>query len=123
VKPAGVLDPTGSALSDSAASQSGDALLDFLLLSVFLLFNFFVLRWVARRLVVETEWLRDPEEREEVLREFGLDRVREHLFSSHRTGSWRNPMNQLLVLLGLIAGILWADYTTIRQQWPWLLGG
>jgi len=35
------------------------------LLAVFLVFNFFVLRWLARRLVIASEWLRDPDEPDE----------------------------------------------------------
>lgn len=103
-------------------SEPGDGVLDFLLLAGFLIFNFFLLRWVIRRLVVEAEWLRDPEEREKGLREFGLDRLKEQL-PGHGPRDWDNPMFKLLQTIGLIVGILSLDLITIRERWPWLLGG
>ena len=103
-------------------SQRGDGVLDFLLLAVFLVFNFFLLRWVIRRLVVEAEWLRDPEERAEILREFGMDKLKDHLPGSGQR-NWDNPMFRLLQTIALVAGILGIDYITIRERWPWLLGG
>lgn len=98
-------------------------MLDFLLLSVFVLFNFFVLGWCARRLVADGEWLRDPEQRVEVLREFGLDRLGQVFNPFHGPGVRWNPLNRLLGWFGLIGFILWADYHTIRELWPWLLDG
>jgi hypothetical protein len=96
-------------------------LLDFLLLPLFLIFNFFVLGWCARQIVVDAEWLRDPEQRVEVLREFGLDRVGQLLnpFQGNRI-TW-NPLNRLLGWFGLIGFILYADYASVRQLWPWLI--
>ena len=103
-------------------SQQGDGVVDFLLLAAFLIFNFFLLRWCIRRLVVEAEWLRDPDERAEVLREYGLDKLKERL-PGHGPRDWDNPMFKLLQSIALIVGILGADYITIRERWPWLLGG
>jgi len=97
-------------------------LLDFLLLAAFLAFNFFLLRWVTRRLVVEAEWLRDPEERAKVLREYGSDKLRDRLPGGVQ---WNrdNPMFKLLETIAFVIGILSIDYITIRERWPWLLGG
>jgi hypothetical protein len=96
-------------------------LLDLLLLSGFVLFNLFILRWCARQLVQDAEWLRDPEQRVEVLREFGLDRVSE-LVNPFYEGRVRwNPLNRLLGWFGLIGFILYADYASIGQLWPWLI--
>jgi hypothetical protein len=103
-------------------SEPGDGVLDFLLLAGFLIFNFFLLRWVIRRLVVEAEWLRDPEERAEVLREYGLEKLKDRLPGGVQ---WNrdNPMFKLLEAIAFLIGILGADYITIRERWPWLLGG
>jgi len=96
-------------------------LLDLLLRSLFLIFNFFVLGWCARRLVADAEWLRDPEQRVEVLREFGLDRVGQLLNPFYGGGMSWNPLNRLLFWFGLIGAILWADYISVRELWPWLI--
>jgi hypothetical protein len=96
-------------------------LLDLLLLPLFLIFNVFVLRWCVRQLVIDAEWLRDPEQRVEVLREFGLDRVGQLLNPYHRNRITWNPLNRLLGWFGLIGAILWADYISVRELWPWLL--
>ena len=106
----------------SSSNQSRDSLLQLLLLALFLVFNFFVLRWLARRLVIESAWLRDPDEREKVLRRHGLNQMKDFLV---RRPLWTsdNPIAHVLGLLGFIYGVLWADYVTIREQWPWLLGG
>jgi hypothetical protein len=96
-------------------------LLDLLLLPLFLLFNLFVLRWCARQLVLDAEWLRDPEQRVEVLREFGLDRLGQLLNPFHGNRITWNPLNRLLGWFGLIGFILWADYISVRELWPWLL--
>ena len=100
-------------------------MIDFVLLPVFLIFNFFALRWLSRRLVVRSEWLWDPDRRAEVLKEYGLDELRELLipFLGGRSYSWNNPLVLLLTLLGTIASVLWGDYLVIRERWPWLLGG
>jgi hypothetical protein len=97
-------------------------LLDLPLLPLFLLFNLFVLVWCARQIVADAEWLRDPEQRVEVLREFGLDRVGQ-LLNPFRSGdriTW-NPLNRLLGWFGLIGAVLWADCVTVRELWPWLI--
>ena len=96
-------------------------MLDLLLLPLFLIFNVFVLAWCARQLVADAQWLRDPEQRVEVLREFGLDRVGQLLNRFHGNRITWNPMNRLLGWFGLIGAILWADYITVRELWPWLL--
>lgn len=98
-------------------------MIDLLLLPLFLIFNLFVLGWCARRIVEDAEWLRDPEQRVEVLREFGLDRVGQLLnpFQGNSSRITWNPLNRLLGWFGLIGAILWADYITVRELWPWLI--
>ncbi|HWL39796.1 MAG TPA: hypothetical protein VNO75_06115 [Gemmatimonadaceae bacterium] len=97
---------------------------DLLLLAVFLAFNLFALRWCVRQLVLESDWLRDPELRAEALRIESLNQLRSRLLPflsrGHRTDS---PADKFLGALALIVILLWADYFTIRHQWPWLLGG
>jgi len=98
-------------------------LIDLLLLPLFLVFNLFILVWCARRIVEDAEWLRDPEQRVEVLREFGLDRVGQLLnpFQGNSSRIAWNPLNRLLGWFGLIGAILWGDYITIGELWPWLI--
>jgi hypothetical protein len=97
-------------------------LLQLVLLAAFVVFNFFLLRWLARRLMTESEWLRDPEERAAVLKQHGLHELRHFLIFRH-WGSWSsNPIAMLVGHVALTYAILWADYVTIREQWPWLLG-
>lgn len=98
-------------------------MLQLVLLLAFVFFNYFVLRWLARQLVTESEWLRDPEQRAEVLRRHGLAELR-HFLIVRRLDSWySNPIARLTSNVAVIYGVLWADYITIREQWPWLLGG
>jgi hypothetical protein len=73
--------------------------------------------------VIESEWLRDPELRADVLRRHGLRELRHFLIFRRLDSLSANPIALLVGLVGLIYGILWADYVTIREQWPWLLGG
>jgi hypothetical protein len=110
-------------VSRTGSINQGDSLLDLVLLAAFLVFNFFVLRWLARRLVTESAWLRDPDLRTKVLRRHGLGQLREFLVFRSWTSFSDNPIALLVGLSGLIYSVLWADYVTIREQWPWLLGG
>jgi hypothetical protein len=97
-------------------------LLDFLLLGVLVVLNYFALRWCARQLMADGQWLRDPEERDEVLREYALNRVGE-LWNPYQRGSLTaNPLHRVLGWLLLIGFIFWADHLVIQHQWPWLLG-
>ena len=98
-------------------------MLDILLLLVLVLFNFFALRWCARQLVVDSQWLRDPEEREATLREFALDNLTRLWNPYQRDGLTSNALFRLLSWVLLIAVILWADRFAIHQQWPEFLGG
>jgi hypothetical protein len=99
----------------------GETLLDFLLLCVFVLVNFFALRWTARQLVADGQWLRKPEEREEILREFALDNLGRLWNPYQRDGLTSNPLFRVLSWVLLIGVILWADRFAIHQQWPWLI--
>jgi hypothetical protein len=92
-----------------------------LLLAPFLVLNYFVLRWLGRRLVLESAWLFDPKERDEGLQEYANDMIRD--FPSFRlTPWWSTPVGRLFTVLASLGGILTCDYATIGQFWPWLLG-
>ena len=98
-------------------------MLDFLLMLVLVLVNFFALRWTARQLVADGQWLRDPEERDEVLREFALTKIGE-IWNPYQRGSLNSsPLHRVLGWVLLIGAIFWADRFAIHQLWPWLLGG
>jgi hypothetical protein len=97
-------------------------LLDFLLLCVFVIVNFLLLRWCARQIVVDGQWLRDSEDREEILREFALDNLARLWNPYQRDGLTSNPLFRLLSWFLLIGVIFWVDRFAIHQQWPWLLG-
>jgi hypothetical protein len=98
-------------------------LIDFLLLLVLVLVNFFALRWTARQLVADGQWLRDPEEREEILRDFALTRIGQIWNPYQRDRLDSNPLYRVLGWLLLIGVIFWADRFAIHQLWPSLLGG
>ena len=97
-------------------------MLDLLLLLVLVLLNYFALRWCARQLVVDAQWLRDPEEREGILREFALNRLGQLWNPYQRDRLDSNPLYRVLGWLLLIGAIFWADRFAIHQLWPWLLG-
>jgi hypothetical protein len=98
-------------------------LLQLVLLAAFLVFNYFLLRWLVRQLVIESEWLRDPDMRAEVLRRNGPDQLRGFLGFGSNIPFSKNPIALLVSNVAVIYGVLWADYAIIREQWPWLLGG
>lgn len=95
-----------------------------LLLAPFVVLNYVVLRWLGRRLVLESAWLFDPKERAEGLREYANDMVREFPSSPFglATPWWSSPVGRLFKVLGFLGSFLVADYATIGQLWPWLLG-
>ena len=95
-----------------------------LLLAPFVVLNYFVLRWLGRRLILESAWLFDPKERAEGLEEYANDMVRNFPSSSFSftTPWWSTPMGRLFTVLGSIGTLLIGDYATIGQLWPWLLG-
>jgi hypothetical protein len=97
-------------------------LLDLLLLLVLVLFNFFALRWCAHQLALDGQWLRDPKEREEILREFALNRLGQlwNPYQGDRLDS--NPLYRVIGWLSLIVVIFWVDRFAIHYQWPGLLG-
>jgi hypothetical protein len=98
-------------------------LLDFVLLCAFVIFNFFVLRWCVRQVIVDGQWLREPGERDEILRQFSLDEIRQLWSPFRRDELPSNPATRLLGRLALIVVILWADRFTLHAQWPWIFGG
>ena len=99
------------------------ALLDLLLLCVVVIANFIALRWCARQLVVDSRWLRDPEEREDILREFAVENIRELWNPSQRDKLSANPLFRLFSWLTLIGVIIWADRLAIHQLLPAIIGG
>jgi hypothetical protein len=96
-------------------------LLDLLLLLVFVLLNYFALRWTARQLIADGQWLREPEERDEILREFALNRLGQLWNPYQRDSLSSNPLYRVLGWLLLIGVIVWVDRFAIHQQWPWLI--
>jgi hypothetical protein len=98
-------------------------LIDFLLLLVLVLVNFFALQWTARQLVADAQWLRDPQEREEILRDFALTRIGQIWNPYQRDRLDSNPLYRVLGWLLLIGVIFWADRFAVHQLWPSLLGG
>ena len=98
-------------------------MLDFLLLGVLVVLNYFALRWTVRQLMADGQWLLDPEEREEVLREYALNRVGELWNRYQRDSLTSNPLHRVFGWLLLIGVIFWADRFVIHHQWPWLLAG
>ena len=98
-------------------------MIDFLLLLVLALVNFFALRWTARQLVADGQWLRDPQEREEILRDFALTRIGQIWNPYQRDRLDSNPLYRVLGWLLLIGVIFWADRFAIHQLSPWLLRG
>ena len=96
-------------------------MIDFLLLLVLVLVNFFALRWTARQLVADGQWLRDPEERDEVLREFALTKIGQIWNPYQRDNLTSSPLYRVLGWLLLIGAIFWVDRFVIHYQWPWLL--
>jgi hypothetical protein len=97
-------------------------LVDLLLLLVFILLNYFALRWTARQLIADGQWLRDREERDDILREFALNRLGQLWNPYQRDSLASNPLNRVLGWLLLIGVIFWVDRFAIHQQWPWLIG-
>jgi hypothetical protein len=96
-------------------------MLHLLLLAPFLVLNYVVLRWLGRRLILESAWLFDPKERAEGLQQYANDMVSD--FPSFRlTPWWSTPMGRLFTVLGSLGTFLVGDYATIGQLWPWLLG-
>jgi hypothetical protein len=95
-----------------------------LLLAPFLVLNYVVLRWLGRRLVLESAWLFDPKQRAEGLQEYANDMMRNFPSSplSFTTPWWSTPIGRLFTLVGSLGAILSCDYATIGQFWPWLLG-
>jgi hypothetical protein len=66
-----------------------NALLDVLLLGVLVFLNYFALRWCVRQLRADAQWLRNPEEREEVLRSSAsLSGSTASPFTTSGRGSW-----------------------------------
>jgi hypothetical protein len=97
-------------------------LFDFLLLCVLVTLDYFALRWCARQLMADGQWLRDPEEGEEVLREYALTRVGQLRNPYQRDSLTSNPLYRVLGWLLLIGVIFWVDHFIIQHQWPWVLG-
>jgi hypothetical protein len=91
-----------------------------ILLPLFVLFNVLLLRALVRLALKEGAWLRDPEIRAKVLREYGLDELGRKLLPGIHFFTI-GPMHRLMVVLGVIGLVLVADYVTIRSQFPWLL--
>lgn len=96
-------------------------MLDFLLLGVLVVLNYFALRWTARQLVADGQWLRDPEERQEVLREFALTKMGQIWNPYQRDRLDSSPLYRVLGWLLLIGVIFWADRFAVHQMWPWLI--
>jgi hypothetical protein len=99
-----------------------NALLDFLLLGVLVVLNYFALRWCVHQLTADGQWLRNPEERDEVLREYALTKVGQLFNPYQRDSLTSNPLYRVLGWLLLIGVVFWVDRFAIHYQWPWLLG-
>jgi hypothetical protein len=102
-------------------SNQENVLLDFVLLCALVIVNYLLLRWCVRQVVVDAQWLRNPGERDEIVREFALDRIGRLWNPYHRDELVGNPLYRLLGWLLLIAVIFWGDSYVIHHQWPWLL--
>jgi hypothetical protein len=73
-------------------------LLDVLLLGVLVVLNYFALRWCVHQLTADGQWLRNHEERDEVLREYALTKVGQ-LFNPYQ----RDSLKPSLSGFGLVA--------------------
>ncbi len=85
-------------------------------LAVFVAVNFFVLRWLARKLAIDSAWLRDPNRRKKIL-------LPDEPYQVLGLLPFNDRAVRLLGRVVLLGLLIWADYLTIRNQWPWLLGG
>src|SRR5262245_49493961 len=98
--------------------------MSLLLLVPFVAANIWLIRILFRRIRRAAEFLRaphDPAKREEAMEEFARDEVVNFLTRGFRTPNYSNPVQWLLIEIGLLGTLFTADYHTIRLLWPWLL--
>jgi len=91
------------------------------LLVLFIAFNVFAIRFIIRWVWSASEELRDRDTRDKAIQEYGRDEGLEMLTWHFHPSNTQNPVQRVIIILGLLGSLLVADYHTIQRLWPGLL--